>query len=134
MKNIFCLLVGMSLVVVKERRKRTYMKCFLQQLPYDIALQELFDTGRNSGNINYAHVSDVQFFAWFKHLIVRRNAVLNSLKYENVMFLKFDNLLNLSLKALFCIKYCVVYVNKTLYSIVTYQNTKYKGRYSNHRL
>ena len=54
------------------------MKCFLQQLPYDIALQELFDTGRNSGNINYAHVSDVQFFAWFEHPIVRRNAVLNS--------------------------------------------------------
>ena len=134
MKNIFFLLVGMSLAVVKERRKRTYMKCFLQQLPYDIALQELFDTGRNSGNINYAHVSDVQFFAWFEHLIVRRNAVCNSLKYENVMFLKFENLLDLSLKALFCIKYCVVYVNKTLYSIVTYQNTKYKGRYSNHRL
>ena len=88
MKNIFFLLVGMSLAVVKERRKRTYMKCFLQQLPYDIALQELFDTGRNSGNINYAHVSDVQFFAWFEHLIVRRNAVLNSLKYENVMFYK----------------------------------------------
>ena len=134
MKNIFFLLVGMSLAVVKERRKRTYMKCFLQQLPYDIALQELFDTGRNSGNINYAHVSDVQFFAWFEHLIVRRNAVLNSLKYENVMFLKFENLLNSYLKALFCIKYCVVCVNKTLYSIVTYQNIKYKDRYSNHRL
>ena len=128
MKNIFFLLVGMWLAVVKERRKRTYMKCFLQQSPYDIALPELFDTGRNSGNINYAHVSDFQFFAWFEHLIVRRNAVLNSLKYENVMFL------NSSLKALFCIKYCVVYVNKTLYSIVTYQNIKYKDRFSNHRL
>ena len=128
MKDFFLHHVGTSLVVVKERRKRTYMKCFLQQSPYDIALPELFDTGRNSGNINYAHVSDVQFFAWFEHLIVRRNAVLNSLKYENVMFL------NLSLKALFCIKYCVVCVNKTLYSIVTYQNIKYKNRYSNHRL
>ena len=73
-------LVGMSLAVVKERRKRTYMKCFLQQLPYDIALPELFDTVRNSGNINYAHVSDVRFFAWFEHAIVRRNPVVNSLK------------------------------------------------------
>ena len=80
MKNIFFLLVGMSLAVVKERRKRTYMKCFLQQLPYDIALPELFDTVRNSGNINYAHVSDVRFFACLEHPIFRRNAVLNSFK------------------------------------------------------
>ena len=70
MKNIFFLLVGMSLAVVKERRKRTYMKCFLQQLPYDIALPELFDTVRNSGNINYAHVSDVRFLLGFSILFL----------------------------------------------------------------
>ena len=70
MKNIFFLLVGMSLAVVKERRKRTYMKCFLQQLPYDIALPELFDTVRNSRNINYVRVSDVLFLLGLSILLL----------------------------------------------------------------
>ena len=98
MKDFFLHHVGTSLVVVKERRKRTYMKCFLQQLPFGIALPELFDTVRNSRNIYYAHFSDFGLFAWFALPIVRSNAVLNSLEYENFMFLKIEKLLNLSLK------------------------------------